>query len=79
MSEDRLTCFEVWCQLARYLDADLNPVEMYLVDEHLERCPGCRRKQRFEQSLLDGIRSRVAEVVSPPRLRARVRELLAIL
>ncbi len=79
MTDDLLTCFELLCQLPRYLDGDLNPVETWLVEEHLARCAACRRKHRFEQSVLDGIRSRLGEARTPPRLRARVQELLTIL
>lgn len=62
--------------LMRYLDGDLDPVEAFLVDEHLERCEECRRRARFERALLDGVRARLAAVASPPALRARIRSLV---
>lgn len=63
--------------LMRYLDGDLDPVEAFLVEEHLERCEGCRRRARFERALLDGVRARLKRVASPPALRARIRSLVA--
>ena len=62
--------------LMRYLDGDLDPVEAFLVEEHLERCEECRRRARFERALLDGLRARLAGVASPPALRARIRSLV---
>jgi anti-sigma factor RsiW len=64
-------------ELMRYLDGDLEPVEAFLVEEHLERCEACRRRARFERALLDGVRARLA-VASPPALRARIRSLVAM-
>jgi len=62
--------------LMRHLDGDLDPVEAFLVEEHLERCEECRRRARFERTLLDGVRARLPWVASPPALRARIRSLV---
>jgi anti-sigma factor RsiW len=63
--------------LMRYLDGDLDPVETFLVEEHLERCEDCRGRVRFERALLDGVRARLGRVASPPALRARIRLLVS--
>ena len=63
-------------ELMRYLDGDLDPVEAFVVEEHLEHCEACRRRARFERSLLDGVRARLTGVAAPPALRARIRSLV---
>lgn len=41
-----LTCSEVGERLVAWQDHELSPGEMVLVGEHLERCQGCRVRER---------------------------------
>jgi anti-sigma factor (TIGR02949 family) len=75
----RFTCEEAFRRLDDYLDRELSASEMTLVHEHLEICAGCAREFTFEESLLTGVRGKLAQldVELPPDLRARVLAALA--
>ena len=69
---DRYTCEEAFRRLDDFLDRELSPVEMTLVQEHLEICAGCASEFAFEASLLRGVRDKLRDVELPPELQARV-------
>ena len=70
----RFTCEEAFRRLDDFLDRELGPAETRLVHEHLEICEGCAREFRFEESVLRGVREKMAriDVHVPPDLHARV-------
>ena len=68
----RYTCEEAFRRLDDYLDRELSTEEMALVKEHLEICAGCAREFNFEESLLNGVRSKLRQIELPPTLQARI-------
>ena len=63
--------------LDRYVDQDLSPDELGLVEDHLARCARCAREYRFEASLVDELRQKLRRIRVPPRLTARILTMLA--
>lgn len=74
MSEplDRMTCESAFRRLDDYLDRQLSPDEMRLVEEHLQICEACTREFTFEASVLDGVRRKLKSLEMPPDLLARI-------
>lgn len=68
-----MTCAEVLDRLDDYLDRNLATEEVRRVYQHLDECLSCVRKYRFEQSLLEGIRSRLRRISLPPHLMASIK------
>ena len=75
-SLDRLTCEEAFRRLDDFLDHELSPDEMRLVQEHLETCAQCSREFHFEQSVITGVRDKLARIDAPPDLLSRITEQL---
>ncbi|MGQ0649801.1 MAG: anti-sigma factor family protein [Gemmatimonadaceae bacterium] len=73
---DRLTCEETFRRLDDYLDRELSPGELRLVQEHLHLCAACAKEFRFEASLLQSVRSKLRQIAVPQALQARVLDLL---
>jgi anti-sigma factor (TIGR02949 family) len=71
-----LGCFEALQRLEDYLDRELSPRDLEIVEAHLAICATCAREFAFEESLLAGIRSRLRNTTLPDDLR---RKLAAIL
>jgi anti-sigma factor (TIGR02949 family) len=69
---DRVTCEEAFRQLDDYLDRELAPEEMRLIDEHLATCAACLREFTFERSVLNQVRDKLRQVAVPPELLARI-------
>jgi anti-sigma factor (TIGR02949 family) len=74
MSEhlDRMTCEEAFRRLDDFLDHELNPEEMRLVQEHLDVCAQCSREFTFELSVLNGVRHKLSRIAAPPNLLSRI-------
>jgi anti-sigma factor (TIGR02949 family) len=74
MSEhlDRMTCEEAFRRLDDFLDHELKPEEMRLVQEHLDVCAQCTREFNFELSVLTGVRSKLSRIAAPPNLLSRI-------
>ena len=74
MSEplDRMTCESAFRRLDDYLDRQLSPDEMRLVEQHLHICEACTREFAFEASVLDGVRRKLRSLEAPPDLLARI-------
>jgi anti-sigma factor (TIGR02949 family) len=75
---DRMTCESAFRRLDDYLDRELSPGEMRLVEEHLHLCEVCSREFVFEASVIDGVRRKLQSIEAPPdllsRIAARLRE-----
>ena len=54
-----------------YLDGVLSDEQVREAKEHLERCPGCDKRYRFEVSLRHYVRVAVSEPI-PDELQARL-------
>lgn len=74
---DRLTCEETFRRLDDYLDRELDAEERRLVDQHLADCEVCAREYRFEQSVIDQVRSKLHRLVAPPDMVDRILARLA--
>ena len=72
----RYTCEETFRRLDDFVDQELSPREMQLVQEHLDICAACAREFRFEASLLQSVRAKLRQIDVPGTLRARVLEVL---
>jgi anti-sigma factor (TIGR02949 family) len=69
---DRYTCEETIRRLDDYLDRELTPYEMQLVQEHLELCALCASEYAFEASALERVRDKLQRIPAPADLLARV-------
>lgn len=69
---NRVTCEEAFRQLDDYLDRELRPSELRLIEEHLEICAACLREFTFERSVIEGVRRKLAEVTAPPGLLRKI-------
>jgi anti-sigma factor (TIGR02949 family) len=69
---DRYTCEETIRRLDDYLDRELTPHEMQLVQEHLEVCALCASEYAFEASALERVRDKLQRLPAPADLLARV-------
>ncbi len=74
---DRFTCEEAFRRLGDYLDGELSPAELRLIEEHLEVCAACTREFAFERSILEGVRAKLRATSVPNELLDRVASLLA--
>jgi len=74
MSEplDRFTCEAAFRRLDDYLDRELSPDEMRLVEEHLRLCEVCTSEFVFEASVLTGVRRKLRSLSAPSDLLARI-------
>lgn len=70
-----IDCDEVVGRLYFYLDRELSPAEQAEVQEHLDACPPCQKRFRFEENVLHLVRRCCRDVSAPPELVARVRRL----
>lgn len=71
-------CEEFLHRLPRLLDGEHDPADDWRLHDHLAWCEGCLRKYRFERQLIDAVRSRLAQIEVPPRLRERVASMLML-
>jgi anti-sigma factor (TIGR02949 family) len=69
---DRYTCEETIRRLDDYLDRELSPHEMQLVNEHLEVCAVCAGEFAFEASVLNRLHDKLRRITAPPALLAKV-------
>jgi anti-sigma factor (TIGR02949 family) len=69
---DRITCEAAFRRLDDFLDRELSPDEMRLVEEHLHVCAACTREFTFEASVLAGVRGKLRSITAPPDLLARI-------
>ena len=68
----RLTCEEVFARLDDFLDRELAPEELRLVQQHLDTCAACAGEHRFESHVLSEIRAKLRRIAVPERLRAAI-------
>ncbi len=73
---DRLTCEETFARLNDYLDRELSPEEIRLVEVHLATCAACAREYRFEESFLREVRDKLRRIAMPPEVHRRIAESL---
>jgi anti-sigma factor (TIGR02949 family) len=69
-------CAKALTHLDDYLKQELTPELMVEVRRHLERCRGCFKHARFEESFLTMLETRASRETCPGKLRARILALL---
>jgi mycothiol system anti-sigma-R factor len=69
---DRFTCEDVFRRLDTWLDRELSPEELKLVQEHLETCAMCAGEYRFEESFIEGVRQKMKRIDMPDGLMDRI-------
>jgi len=74
---NRFTCEEAFRRLDDFLDRELSPEEMELVQQHLAICESCAREFSFEASILANVRDKLRQVELPPALASLVRQVVA--
>ena len=67
------TCEAILRQLDDYIDRELSPGDMHMVERHIEDCLRCADRYRFEISLMQEIRSRLRRIRLPGHLVASIR------
>ena len=66
-------CEAILRRLDDYIDRELSPAELRLVERHIEDCLRCGGRFRFEISLIQGMRSRLRRICLPSDLMTRVK------
>jgi anti-sigma factor RsiW len=61
-------------QLSAYIDGELEGLAVAGVEAHLKQCPGCAGRVERERRLRSALRTHLAPVKAPERLRVAVRE-----
>jgi anti-sigma factor (TIGR02949 family) len=74
---DRYACQETFGRLNDYLDRELSPEEMRLVEEHLAVCAYCVLEFAFEANVLREVRAKVQSIQAPEGLMSKVMGALA--
>lgn len=69
---DRYTCEETFRRLDDYLDRELTPHEMQLVEGHLEVCALCASEYTFEASVLERLRGKLRRIPAPANLLTKI-------
>ena len=74
---DAYTCREAFARLEDYVDRELSPDEVRLVEEHLAVCEVCASEFSFEARVLGAVREKLRQIELPGRLKERVARLIA--
>ena len=69
---DRTTCEETFRRLDDYLDRELTPDEMRLIEGHLQECAACSREFVFEAGIIQAVRGKLRRLDAPPTLLDRI-------
>jgi len=69
---DRYRCEEVFRRMDDFLDRELKPAEVPLVEKHLETCVACASEYAYEQAVLDIVREKLRRVALPSEVRERI-------
>jgi anti-sigma factor (TIGR02949 family) len=72
MGVDRYSCEEVFRRLDAFVDRELRPDELALVEAHIATCEACAREYRFESRVLGDVRGKLRRIDVPPSLSARI-------
>ncbi|MEA2640245.1 MAG: hypothetical protein QOF51_1639 [Chloroflexota bacterium] len=66
-----MNCSEAEARLNEFVDRELSEAEVIEVQHHLDSCPPCLRRYRFESHLRRVVRLACSEM-APDSLRARI-------
>ena len=67
------SCEAILQRLDDYIDRELSPGDMLMVERHIEDCLRCDDRYRFEISLIRELRSRLRRIRLPGDLVARIK------
>jgi anti-sigma factor (TIGR02949 family) len=68
-------CKETLDRLYEYLDRELSEAERREVQQHLDDCPPCLDRFKFEENVLRLVRRCCRDVEAPPSLVEKVRQI----
>ena len=68
-----LSCKEALARLDDFVDRELAPDELRLVERHMRICVGCAQKYRFEEGFVREVRAKIEQLETPADLMARIR------
>jgi anti-sigma factor (TIGR02949 family) len=74
---DRYTCDETFSRLDDYLDRELSPEEMRLVQEHLAVCAYCVLEFDYEANVVREVKTKLRSIRAPQSLVLKVFDALA--
>jgi anti-sigma factor (TIGR02949 family) len=69
---DRYTCEQVFERLEDFIDRELSPGEMKLVEEHIKICEWCTGAYQFESSFIRQVKVRVQRIAAPEGLLSKI-------
>jgi anti-sigma factor (TIGR02949 family) len=69
---DRHTCEDAFRRLDDYLDRELSPRELPLVEAHLRECAVCASEYAFEASVIRHVRAKLDRLTAPADLLSRI-------
>ena len=70
------TCEDAFKKLDDFLDRELSPEEIELVQRHLSKCAQCAEAYDFEGSMLQCVRSKIERLDLPSGLLNRISKAL---
>ena len=73
-AESALSCSAVVTRAFEYLDGELPSAQLASLEEHVTRCPSCRRHLERERTFLRTLRAGMAGDPCPELVRERIRE-----
>ncbi len=71
-----MNCGECLEKLDQYVDRELNDREVAQLKQHLEFCPPCEDRYRFQADLKRLVKVCCDQGEAPPALRDKLREIL---
>ena len=69
---DRLSCEELFRKLDDYVDRELSPEDMRLIQEHLKTCAFCTAEYAFEESVLRNVKQKLRRIQAPSDLMSKI-------
>ena len=69
---DRYTCEQVFQRLDDYIDRELAPDEMRMIQEHMEECAWCANTFKFEVGVLETVKKRLQRFQAPQSLMSKI-------
>jgi mycothiol system anti-sigma-R factor len=71
----KLNCKDAVKYLHQFLDKELLPDEIDIVQEHLDRCTNCRKRFSFQGEIKRLVRRSATQEAAPPNLKQRLSSL----
>lgn len=65
MTHGPVTCREAVSHLEAFLDRELAPDEVQLVQEHLALCVTCTREYQFESAVVQDLKAKLRRIAVP--------------